>query len=36
MIYGEKDAAVPLGSGFTPGATYTVDVNGTRETFVAQ
>ena len=36
MIYGEKETAVPLGSGFTPGATYTLDVNGTRETFVAQ
>jgi hypothetical protein len=36
MIYGEKETAVPLGSGLTPGATYTLDVNGTREAFVAQ
>ena len=36
MIYGEKETAVPLGSELTPGATYTLDVNGTRETFVAQ
>jgi hypothetical protein len=28
--------AVALGSDFTPGATYTLDVNGTRQTFVAQ
>ena len=36
MLYGEKETAVALGSEFTPGETYTVDVNGTRETFVAQ
>jgi hypothetical protein len=36
MIYGEKQTAVPLGSDFTPGATYTLDVNGTREAFTAQ
>ncbi len=36
MIYGERTTAVPLGSDFTPGATYKLDVNGTRETFVAQ
>ena len=36
MIYGEKQTAVPLGSDFKPGATYTLDVNGTREAFVAQ
>ena len=36
MIYGEKEIAVPLGSDFTSGATYTLDVNGTRETFAAQ
>jgi hypothetical protein len=36
MIYGEKETAVPLGSDFRPGETYTLDVNGTRETFVAQ
>jgi hypothetical protein len=36
MIYGEKQTAIPLGSEFAPGATYTLDVNGTRETFVAQ
>ncbi|HEU4430969.1 MAG TPA: hypothetical protein VFT98_19575 [Myxococcota bacterium] len=36
MIYGEKETAVALGSDFTPGVTYTLDVNGTRETFVAE
>ena len=36
MIYGEKQIAVPLGSDFAPGATYSLDVNGTREAFVAQ
>ena len=36
MLYGEKETAVALGSEFTPGATYTLDVNGTQETFVAQ
>ncbi len=36
MIYGEHESAVPLGSDFAPGASYTLDVNGTRETFRAQ
>lgn len=36
MIYGEHESAVPLGSDFAPGATYTLDVNGMRTTFVAQ
>ena len=36
MIYGEKESAVALGSEFVAGKTYTLDVNGTRETFVAQ
>ena len=36
MIYGEKETAVPLGSDFTPGNSYSLDVNGTRETFTAQ
>ena len=36
MIYGEHESAAPLGSDFEPGATYTLDVNGTRTTFVAQ
>jgi hypothetical protein len=36
MIYGEKQTAVPLGSGLKSGATYLLDVNGTRERFVAQ
>ena len=36
MIYGEKEIAVPLGSDFASGASYTLDVNGTRETFAAQ
>jgi hypothetical protein len=36
MIYGEKETAVALGSDFTPGESYVVDVNGRRETFVAQ
>jgi hypothetical protein len=36
MIYGEHESAVPLGSDLTPGATYTLDVNGTRESFVAR
>jgi hypothetical protein len=36
MIYGEKESAHALGSDFTPGATYTVDANGTLERFVAQ
>jgi hypothetical protein len=35
MIYGEKETAVALGSDFAPGRTYTLDANGTRETFVA-
>jgi hypothetical protein len=36
MIYGERETAIALGSDFTPGITYTLDVNGTRQTFVAQ
>ena len=36
MLYGEHESAVPLGSDFEPGASYTLDVNGTRQTFVAQ
>ena len=36
MIYGEHESAVPLGSDFEPGERYTLDVNGTRESFVAQ
>ncbi len=36
MIYGEKETAVPLGSDFTPGSSYTIDANGMRHTFVAQ
>ena len=36
MIYGERDSAVPLGSDFTPGATYTLEVNGATQTFVAR
>ena len=36
MLYGEHESAVPLGSDFDSGAQYTLDVNGTRETFVAQ
>ena len=36
MIYGEKEIAAPLGSDFASGASYTLDVNGTRETFTAQ
>jgi len=36
MLYGEKEIAVPLGSDFARGATYTLDVNGTREIFTAQ
>jgi hypothetical protein len=35
MIYGEKETAVTLGTDFAPGRTYTLDVNGTRQTFVA-
>jgi hypothetical protein len=35
MIYGEHESAVPLGSDFRPGASYTLDVNGTRQPFVA-
>ncbi len=35
MIYGERDTAVPLGSDFVPGTTYLLDVNGTRQSFVA-
>jgi hypothetical protein len=36
MIYGEHESAVPLGSDFRPGARYVLDVNGTRQDFVAQ
>jgi hypothetical protein len=36
MIYGEHESAVPLGSDFVPGRSYTLDANGTRTTFVAQ
>jgi hypothetical protein len=36
MIYGERETAIALGSEFTSGAAYTLDVNGTRQTFVAQ
>jgi hypothetical protein len=36
MIYSEKETSVPLGSDLRPGQRYTLDVNGTRETFVAQ
>lgn len=36
MIYGEHDSAVALGSDFRPGARYVLDVNGTRQEFVAQ
>jgi hypothetical protein len=36
MIYGEKETTVALGSEFTPGESYALDVNGTLETFVAQ
>ena len=35
MIYGERESAVPLGSDFRPGAAYTLDVNGTRQSFVS-
>ncbi len=36
MIYGEHESAVPLGSDFRPGTTVALDVNGTRQPFVAQ
>ena len=36
MIYGEHESAVPLGGDFSPGETYKLEVNGQRETFVAQ
>jgi hypothetical protein len=36
MIYGEHESAVPLGSDFRPSARYLLDVNGTRQEFVAQ
>jgi hypothetical protein len=36
MIYGEHESAVALGSDFRPGARYVLDVNGTRQQFVAQ
>lgn len=35
MIYGEKRTSHALGSEFRSGVRYTVDANGTRETFVA-
>ena len=35
-IYGYSENTVQLGTGFQPGTTYTVAVNGTEETFVAQ
>lgn len=36
MLYGERETAIVLGSEFVPGTTYSVDVNGTQATFVAQ
>lgn len=36
MLYGEHDESVALGSDFVAGTRYTVDANGTRQTFVAQ
>jgi hypothetical protein len=36
MIYGEHESAVPLGSDFARGQRYTLDVNGTHESFVGQ
>jgi hypothetical protein len=36
MIYGEHESAVPLGTAFRPGSRYLLDVNGTRQEFVAQ
>jgi hypothetical protein len=36
MIYGEKESTVPLGSEFESGSAYTLDVNGSRQRFVAQ
>lgn len=36
MIYGMKDSNLNLGSDFTPGETYTADVNGTLVEFTAQ
>jgi hypothetical protein len=36
MIYGEHESAVALGSDFRAGARYVLDVNGTRQEFVAQ
>jgi len=36
MIYGEHESAIALGSDFAPGRSYTLDVNGTQTTFVAQ
>lgn len=35
-IYGTHESTVHLGSDFTMGVTYTVDVNGTTKTFTAQ
>jgi hypothetical protein len=36
MIYGEHESALALGGDFVSGTTYTIDANGTRESFVAQ
>jgi hypothetical protein len=36
MIYGTQELSIGLGSNFTPGTKYTVDVNGKTLTFVAQ
>jgi hypothetical protein len=36
MIYGEHESAVPLGSDFRPGVTYTLDVNGVEQRFVGR
>jgi hypothetical protein len=36
MIYGEQETAVALGSELESGKTYTLDVNGTRQTFVVE
>lgn len=35
MVYGYHESSVNIGSAFTPGTTYTVDVNGTEKTFTA-
>jgi hypothetical protein len=36
MVYGTASYDIALGSDFQSGETYTVDVNGTKQTFVAQ